>query len=87
MAGSRRCRKAQPLQRSEMLAAFSVGTEIIQLRRIAGQMDLGSELDTALEAVGRGEIALATARLGRLDERSPPVRVPPLSARAAASLQ
>jgi uncharacterized membrane protein YccC len=59
---------AQPLQRSEMLAAFLVGTEIIQLRRIAHRMDLGSELDAALEALGRGDIVLATARLGRLDD-------------------
>jgi uncharacterized membrane protein YccC len=59
---------AQPLQRSEMLAAFSVGTEIIQLRRIGSRIDLGSELDTALEALRRGDIALVTAHLGRLDD-------------------
>ncbi len=59
---------AQPLQRSEMLAAFSVGTQIIQLRRIARRRDLGSELDSALEALRRGDIALATARLDRLDD-------------------
>ena len=45
-----------------------MGTEIIQLRRIAHRMDLGSELDAALEALGRGDIGLATARLGRLDD-------------------
>ena len=28
--------QAQPLQRSQLMAAFSVGTEIIQLRRIVG---------------------------------------------------
>jgi len=59
---------AQPLQRSEMLAALSVGMEIIQLRRIARRMDLGSELDAALEVLGRGSIELATTRLDRLDE-------------------
>jgi uncharacterized membrane protein YccC len=59
--------EAQPLQRSEMLAALSVGTEIIQLRRIGRRMDLGSELDAALEALRRGDIALATAHLARLD--------------------
>ncbi|HEY4472595.1 MAG TPA: FUSC family protein [Stellaceae bacterium] len=59
---------AQPLQRSEMLAAFSVGTEIIQLRRIGSRIDLGSELDTALEALRRGDIALVTTHLGRLDD-------------------
>jgi uncharacterized membrane protein YccC len=59
---------AEPLQRAQMLAALSVGTEIIQLRRIARRMDLRSELDAALEALAEGDIALATARLGRLDD-------------------
>src|SRR5207237_7552180 len=39
--------QAQPLQRAEMLAALSVGTEIIQLRRIGRRMDLGSGLEAA----------------------------------------
>ena len=60
--------QAQPLQRAEMLAAFSVGTEIIQLRRIGRRMDAGSELDAALEALRRGDIALATACLDQLDD-------------------
>ena len=59
---------AQPLQRSQLLAALSVGTEIIQLRRIARRLDLGLELDRALEAVVRGDSALATTRLAQLDE-------------------
>jgi uncharacterized membrane protein YccC len=60
--------QAQPLQRSQLLAALSVGTEIIQLRRIARRLELGSELHAALEAVARGDSAIATARLARLDE-------------------
>ena len=60
--------EAQPLQRSQLLAAFSVGTEIIQLRRIARRMDLGSELDAALDAIARGDCGIATARLARLDQ-------------------
>jgi uncharacterized membrane protein YccC len=60
--------EAQPLQRAQMLAALSLGTEIIRLRRIARRLDLGSEPDAALEALGRGEIALASARLDRLDD-------------------
>jgi uncharacterized membrane protein YccC len=59
--------EAQPLQRAQLLAAFSLGTEIIRLRRIVRRMDLGSEPDAALEAFERGEIALATTRLDRLD--------------------
>src|SRR5205814_296131 len=60
--------QAQPLQRSLMLAALSVGTEITQLRHIGRRMGLGSELDAALDALRRGDIGLATAHLDRLDE-------------------
>jgi uncharacterized membrane protein YccC len=58
---------AEPLPAAQMLAALSVGTAIIQLRRIARAMDLRSELDAALESLRRGDIALTTARLDRLD--------------------
>ncbi len=58
---------AEPLQRSQLLAALSVGTEIIQLRRIARRLDLGADLDSALAAVARGDTAIAIARLGHLD--------------------
>src|SRR6201993_3971025 len=60
--------QALPLQRAEMLAALSVATEIIQLRRIVRPLDLGSELEAALEALERGESALGFARLGGLDD-------------------
>jgi uncharacterized membrane protein YccC len=58
---------ADPLPGTQILAALFVGTAIIQLRRIARSMDLGSELNAALEALRRGNIALTTARLDRLD--------------------
>jgi uncharacterized membrane protein YccC len=58
---------AEPLQRAQLVAALSVGIEIIQLRRIARRLDLGSDLDAALEAVAQGNSAMATARLPRLD--------------------
>ena len=58
---------AGPLPGVRILAALFVGTAIIQLRRIARSMDLGSELNAALEALRRGNIALTTARLDRLD--------------------
>jgi len=58
---------AQPLQRSQLLAAFSVGTDIIQLRHICRRFDLGSDLDAALKALARGSCATATARLADLD--------------------
>jgi hypothetical protein len=60
--------QALPLQRAEMLAALSAATEIIQLRRTVRPLDLGSELEAALEALERGESALGFERLGRLDD-------------------
>jgi hypothetical protein len=39
---------AEPLQRSQLLAALSVGSEIVQLRHIATRLGLGSDLDAAL---------------------------------------
>ena len=58
---------AGPLPGVRILAALFVGTAIIQLRRIARSTDLRSELNAALEALRRGNIALTTARLDRLD--------------------
>jgi uncharacterized membrane protein YccC len=58
---------AAPLQRAQLVTALSVGSEIIQLRLIARRLGLGPELDAALEAVARGDSAMATTRLGQLD--------------------
>jgi uncharacterized membrane protein YccC len=60
--------EAQPLQRARLLAALSVGTQIIRLRRIGLRLDLGSDLDAALDAMALGDSAMATTRLARLDE-------------------
>jgi len=59
---------AEPLQRSQLLAALSVGAEIIRLHRICRRFDLGSHLDAALEPLARGDSATAIVRLARLDE-------------------
>jgi uncharacterized membrane protein YccC len=59
--------QAEPLHRAQILAALSVGTEIIRLRRFARRLDLYVELDAALAAVARGDSMLATELLGRLD--------------------
>jgi uncharacterized membrane protein YccC len=58
---------AAPLQRAQLVTALSVGSEIIQLRRIAGRFGMRPELDAALEAIARGDSATATTRLGQLD--------------------
>jgi uncharacterized membrane protein YccC len=59
--------QALPLQRAQLVAALSVGSEIIRLHRMAPGLGLGSDLDAALAAMGHGNSALATARLARLD--------------------
>jgi fusaric acid resistance family protein len=59
---------AEPLQRSQLMAASSVGSEIVQLRHIATRLGLGSDLDAALAPFAQGN-AIATARLARLNDR------------------
>jgi len=58
---------ATPLQRSQLLAALSVGCEIIRLRNICSDVDLGSGLDEALAALAGGNSAAAVAKLADLD--------------------
>jgi uncharacterized membrane protein YccC len=59
--------QTEPLQRAQLLAAISVGTEIIRLRGIARRLDLRDELNAALDAMARGNGLVATERLGRFD--------------------
>jgi uncharacterized membrane protein YccC len=61
--------QAEPLQRAQLMAALSVGTEIIRLRRVAHRFDQDAELDTTFNALARGESSVATKRLARLDQR------------------
>jgi uncharacterized membrane protein YccC len=60
---------AEPLQRSQLVAAIAAGSEIIRLRRNASTLGFGAGLDAALDAFAQGYSALAAARLARLDER------------------
>jgi uncharacterized membrane protein YccC len=59
--------EAQPLQRAWQVATLSVGTKIIQLRHLCHRLGLSSDLGAALEAVSRGDGALATAKLAAID--------------------
>ena len=58
---------AAPLQRAQFVTALSVGSAIIQLRGTARLLGLDPELDAALEAIARGDSAMATTHLGQLD--------------------
>lgn len=59
---------AEPLQRAQLLAAFSVGREIIHLRRVSSLLGLDRELDAAFAAASQGNIARARMLLQRLDQ-------------------
>jgi uncharacterized membrane protein YccC len=61
--------EAAPLQRARLLAALSVGTEIIRLRTMARRLEPAAELDAALEAFARENSAGAAALLRLLDRR------------------
>ena len=61
--------QAEPLQRARLLAALSVGSEIIQLRHVAPSLGSPVELDGALDAVAQGNGVIAIAWLHQLDGR------------------
>jgi uncharacterized membrane protein YccC len=61
--------ETEPVQRAQLLAALSVGTEIIRLRRIARRFDLKVELDAALDALARGDSSVAIERLTQLNQQ------------------
>jgi uncharacterized membrane protein YccC len=55
------------LQRAQLLAARSAGSEIIRLRQIARQLAISADLDTSLASIARADTAGAIANLQRLD--------------------
>jgi hypothetical protein len=56
------------LQRSQLMAAFSVGSMMIQLRHIASRLELDTALDSALEALAQGQSAIAVERLASVEK-------------------
>jgi len=76
---------AEPLQRAQLLAALSVGVEIIRLRRTAHRLRLGTDLYAALAALARGDVAGATAGLSGLDHA--PMSLPGAEAEAALAIR
>jgi uncharacterized membrane protein YccC len=59
--------QATPLERAQVLAALSLGIEIIRLRPVARQFGLGPALGDALAAVVEGRSAIAIVYLKHLD--------------------
>jgi uncharacterized membrane protein YccC len=61
--------QATPLQRAQLLAALSVGTEIIGLRQMATHLGMTAELDAALNDIALGQSTKAIAKLRQFDDR------------------
>jgi hypothetical protein len=61
--------EAESLERARLLAALSVGAEIIELRQMAPSLGAAAELDAAFEAIAPGNGAIAIAQLRQLDRR------------------
>ncbi len=59
--------EAASLQRTQLLAALSVGSEIIRLRSLLPRLALGVALDKALGPLVQGHTARAMAHFARLD--------------------
>jgi uncharacterized membrane protein YccC len=61
--------QATPLQRAQLVAALSVGSEIIGLRQLATHLGTTAELDAALNDIALGHSTKAIAKLRQLDGR------------------
>ena len=61
--------QATPLQRAQLVAALSVGAEIIGLRQMATYLWTTAELDAALNDIGLGQSTKAIAKLRQFDDR------------------
>jgi uncharacterized membrane protein YccC len=61
--------QATPLQRAQLLAALSVGTEIIGLCQMATHLGTTAELDAALNDIALGHSTKAIAKLRQFDDR------------------
>ena len=59
--------QAGPTQQAQLMAALSVGTEVVRLRRLAPRLGVAVELDAALGALAQGDETIAIARLRQLD--------------------
>jgi uncharacterized membrane protein YccC len=59
--------QAEPLQRAQLVAALSVGSEIIRLSRVAHRFNRDVELDAALDTLAKGNSSATAERLALLD--------------------
>jgi uncharacterized membrane protein YccC len=77
---------ATPLQRAQVLAALSLGTEILRLSSIGPRLGIGADLSRALTAIAQGRSAIAIAELQHLDEGVAGFVVAPAALQARGSI-
>jgi uncharacterized membrane protein YccC len=58
-----------PSQLSHLVAALSVGSEVIRLRQMAHRLGLERDSDAALDAIAAGDCAAAIGRLAAVDRK------------------
>jgi uncharacterized membrane protein YccC len=75
--------EAEPVQRAQLVAALSVGVEILELRAIASRIGVEGELHAALGVLARGNSATARVLLDDLDDRLASLAVSPVQAPVA----
>ncbi len=59
--------EATALERAQLFASLSVGSEIVRLRPLALRLGVGADLEHALASLAEGKSSTAIARLTRLD--------------------
>jgi uncharacterized membrane protein YccC len=59
--------QAEPLQRAQLAAALSVGSQIIRLRNAAPRLDQSAAVDSTLNAIAEGRSVAAVECLGQID--------------------
>jgi uncharacterized membrane protein YccC len=61
--------QAEPIQRARLLAALSVGNQLIQLRGVASRLGVAEELNAALQSLAVGRGVIAVSRLQEIDRQ------------------
>jgi uncharacterized membrane protein YccC len=61
--------QAEPIQRARLLAALSVGNQLIQLRDVASRLGVAEELNAALRSFAAGRGVIAVSRLQEIDRQ------------------
>jgi len=61
--------QAEPILRARLLAALSVGNQLIHLRDVASQLGVAEELNAALRSFAAGRGVIAVSRLQEIDRQ------------------